>query len=53
VVDLDPATGVRDLPLLKLLGSRRVDGEIPFGLDGEVIGPGLVAAGDPVEPVPG
>ena len=49
VVDLDPATGVRDVPVLgTLAGYRRSDGEICFGVDAEITVPGRVSAGDPV-----
>lgn len=50
VIDLDPATGVRDLRVLELLGRhRRGDGELAFGVDAEVTRPGRVATGDPIE----
>jgi uncharacterized protein YcbX len=49
VVDLDPATGVRDVPVLgTLAGYRRSDGEICFGVDAEIAVPGRVTSGDPV-----
>jgi uncharacterized protein YcbX len=49
VIDLDPATGVRDVPVLQTLaGYRRSDGEICFGVDAEVTVPGRVSVGDPV-----
>lgn len=49
VVDLDPATGVPDVPVLKALaGYRRCDGEICFGVDAEITVPGRVRVGDPV-----
>lgn len=48
VVDLDPVTGARDVPVLRALaGYRRSDGEIWFGVDAEVAVPGHVAVGDP------
>ena len=49
VVDLDPESGVRDVPVLgTLAGYRRSDGEICFGVDAEITVPGRVRAGDPV-----
>lgn len=49
VVDLDPVTGVRDVPVLTTLaGYRRCDGEICFGVDAEITVPGRVRVGDPV-----
>lgn len=49
VVDLDPATGVRNVPVLATLaGYRRNDGEICFGVDADVTVSGLVRVGDPV-----
>jgi len=48
VVDLDPATGARDLGLLEALARRpRTLGELPFGVDAEVTVPGYVETGDP------
>ena len=44
VVDLDPLSGQRDLQLLAAL-PRNADGEPVFGLQGEVVRPGLVAGG--------
>ncbi len=50
VIDLDPATGVRDLGLLKALaGHRRTDGEIAFGVEADVTVPGWVRTGDAAE----
>ena len=46
VVELDPASGVPDLRLLKVLASRRTRGEVPFGVDAEVTVPGRVTTGD-------
>lgn len=49
VIDLDPGTGVRDVPVLRTLaGYRHRDGEICFGVDAEVTVPGAVHVGDPV-----
>jgi uncharacterized protein YcbX len=49
VIDLDPVTGSRDVPVLATLaGYRRCDGEICFGVDAEVAVPGRVSIGDPV-----
>jgi uncharacterized protein YcbX len=50
VVDLDPASGVRDAEVLQVLaGYRRGVGEVTFGVDAEVMVPGRVADGDRVE----
>ncbi|KRF34178.1 MOSC domain-containing protein [Nocardioides sp. Soil805] len=50
VVDLDPATGVRDLPLVKALASlRQPGGGVVFGVDADVVVPGQVTTGDPAE----
>jgi uncharacterized protein YcbX len=47
VVDLDPDTGERDRHVLKTLsGYRRGDGEVCFGVDAVVVGPGRVRLGD-------
>lgn len=52
VVDLDPVSGVRDLPVMKALASRRgPGGEAAFGIDAVVTVPGVVRTGDPVGPV--
>ena len=49
VVDLNPRTGVRDVPVLKALAGYRLSGgEVHFGVDAEVVVPGRVAVGDPV-----
>lgn len=49
VVDPDPETGLRDVPVLGTpAGYRRSDGEIGFGVDAEVTVPGHVRVGDPV-----
>jgi uncharacterized protein YcbX len=50
VVDLDPVTGSRDVPVLETLGGyRRGRGEIDFGVDGVVTEPGRVHPGDTAE----
>jgi uncharacterized protein YcbX len=47
VVDLDPRTGHRDVPVLKALaGYRLTGGDVRFGVDAEVVVPGRVAADD-------
>ena len=54
VTTRDPDTGVRDLDTLGVIGAYRADvptGEpLPFGVWCEVVEPGRVALGDPVEP---
>jgi uncharacterized protein YcbX len=50
VVDSDPVTGRRDLPVLKTLAGYRHRGEdILAGVDAVVVRPGVVSTGDPVE----
>lgn len=50
VIDMHPVTGERGAGLLRCLGGyRRLDGEIPFGVDAVVTRPGTVAVGDPLE----
>jgi uncharacterized protein YcbX len=55
VTTQNPDTGVSDLDTLRLLGEYRGDVEtterLPFGVWGEVVEPGRVRLGDPVEPV--
>lgn len=47
VVDLDPASGARNAPVLRALaGYRRVDSEICFGVDADVTVAGRVRVGD-------
>ena len=50
----DPDTGVRDLDTLGVIAEYRADvvtrEPLPFGVWCEVIEPGAVAVGDPVEP---
>lgn len=54
VIDLDPASGVRDRRVLGALGAyRRRQGEIPFGVDAVVTVPGRLAAGDEARLVTG
>lgn len=54
VVDLDPVSGAKDLPVLRTLaGYGRGEGAVParepeFGVDADVVSPGPVALGDPV-----
>jgi uncharacterized protein YcbX len=55
VVDLDPISGEKDLPVLRALaGYGRVEGAVPparvpeFGVDAVVVRPGRVALHDPV-----
>jgi hypothetical protein len=46
VVDLDPVSGARTLPVLRTLGGyRRVDSEICFGVDADVTVAGRVRVG--------
>jgi uncharacterized protein len=49
----NPSTGLRDFPTLKEIKNYRgvVDKTIQFGVYGEVLEPGTVRIGDPVEPV--
>jgi uncharacterized protein YcbX len=50
VVDLDPASGARNAPVMRTLGRyRRDDGEVTFGVDAEIVAPGRVKSGDRVE----
>jgi len=50
VVDSDPVSGVRDVPVLKTLGGYRHRGEDIFaGVDAVVVRPGVVRTGDRVE----
>jgi uncharacterized protein YcbX len=54
VTTLDPDRGVRDLDTLATIAAYRGDVEtrepLPFGVWCEVVAPGRVAVGDPVEP---
>jgi uncharacterized protein YcbX len=54
VTTLDPATGIRDFPTLKVIKDYRgvtSDGDLPFGVYADVVGPGEVRVGDAVEPL--
>lgn len=47
VIDLDPVSGVSDLPVLRALaGYRQGQGEPRFGVDADVVRPGRVTTGD-------
>jgi uncharacterized protein len=54
VTTRDPDTGIRDLDTLGVIATYRADVEtrepLPFGVWCEVVEPGTVAVGDPVEP---
>jgi uncharacterized protein YcbX len=54
VTTQDPDTGMPDLDTLRVLGEYRGDVEtterLPFGVWGEILEPGRVRLGDPVEP---
>ncbi len=54
VTTQNPETGVPDLDTLRVLGGYRGDVEtsepLPFGVWGEILEPGSVRLGDPVEP---
>lgn len=54
VTTQNPDTGIPDLDTLRVLGEYRCDVEtsepLPFGVWGEVVEPGRVRLGDPVEP---
>ncbi|HEY1331290.1 MAG TPA: MOSC domain-containing protein [Actinomycetota bacterium] len=52
VTTQDPSTGVRDFATLKEISRYRVvrNRNVPFGVYGEVLEPGDVRVGDPVEP---
>jgi uncharacterized protein YcbX len=56
VTTRDPDTGMRDLETLDTIADYRADvptGEpLPFGVWCEVVAPGRIAVGDPVEPLP-
>ena len=51
----DPATGLRDFPTLKVIRDYRginSDRQLEFGVYADVLEPGEVSVGDPVEPIP-
>jgi uncharacterized protein YcbX len=55
VTTLDPATGLRDFPTLKVIRDYRGPNarqQLEFGVYAEVVEPGDVSVGDPVEPMP-
>jgi uncharacterized protein len=55
VTTLDPATGLRDFPTLKVIRDYRgvnTEQQLEFGVYADVVEPGEVSVGDPVEPVP-
>jgi len=51
VTTLDPATGLRDFPTLKVIKDYRGENEdgLPFGVYADVVEPGEARVGDPVE----
>jgi hypothetical protein len=54
VTTLDPDTGLRDFPTLKVIKSYRginAEQQLQFGVYAEVVEPGEVSVGDPVEPI--
>ena len=53
VTTLDPDTGLRDFPTLKVIRDYRginAEQQLEFGVYAEVVEPGEVSVGDPVEP---
>jgi uncharacterized protein YcbX len=53
ITTLDPDTGERDFPTLSVIKRYRGltdDGELPFGMYADVVRPGAVRTGDPIEP---
>jgi uncharacterized protein YcbX len=53
ITNLDPDTGTSDLDTLGALARYRREGRtepLPFGVYGEVLAPGRIAVGDPVQP---
>jgi len=55
VTTLDPGTGLRDFPTLKVIRDYRginAEQQLEFGVYADVVEPGEVSVGDPVEPVP-
>ena len=53
LITKNPDSGERDLDTLRVLASyrRQDDGEVCFGVYADVVDPGDVAVGDPVEPI--
>lgn len=53
LITKSPDSGERDLDTLRVLASyrRQDDGEVCFGVYADVVDPGDVAVGDPVEPI--
>jgi len=54
ITTLDPQTGVRDFPTLSVIRAYRGvagDNELQFGVYGDVVRPGSIMVGDPVEPL--
>lgn len=54
VTTLDPATGKRDFPTLRVIRDYRglnAERELEFGVYAEVVRPGEARVGDPVEPI--
>jgi uncharacterized protein YcbX len=52
ITTLDPTTGVRDFPTLSVIRSYRAvrdDTQLPFGVYGDVVQPGIISVGDAVE----
>jgi uncharacterized protein YcbX len=55
VTTLDPRTGLRDFPTLKVIRDYRginADQQLEFGVYADVVVPGEVSVGDPVQPLP-
>ena len=55
VTTLDPGTGLRDFPTLKVIRDYRginAEQQLEFGVYAEVVVPAEVSVGDPVEPLP-
>ena len=54
ITTLDPQTGLRDFPTLSVIKAYRGvagDKELQFGVYGDVVRPGTIGVGDPVEPL--
>jgi uncharacterized protein YcbX len=54
ITTMDPLTGEVDFPTLKTIVAYRgaQDGHLLFGMYAEVVRPGTIRVGDPVEPSP-